>query len=197
MEKLSKLAVADKTIIGLTGLAGSGKDTFFYLLKQKLPFQRFSLADALKEELKNVILSKYGIDILTCDRNDKNKVRDEMVAFAKQKRMETNGTHWYSILHNKIASCSSKYICITDIRHNYFPQDELFWLKSILKGRLIDISRYNPYSGQVLLPPNSEEAYHYPLVKKYADYYVFWPEVDTINNLDFFVEKAILDLSLK
>lgn len=197
MENISKLAVEDKVIIGLTGLAGSGKDTFYSLLAKKLPFVRYAIADELKLMLRQKLLDKYGYDILNCNRDEKNVMRDDIVSFAKQKREETQGSFWTRILQEKIQSSSDKYICITDIRFNYYPEDEVFWLKTKLKGKLVDISSYSPLNGKFMSPPNQEEALNYPLTKVSADYYVMWPKVQNIKSLDIFAEQAILDLSIK
>jgi len=197
MENVSKLAVEDKVIVGLTGLAGSGKDTFYSLLSKKLPFVRYAIADELKIILRQRLLEKYGFDILNCNRDEKNVMRDDIVSFAKQRREETQGKYWTTILQDKILSSSDKYICITDIRFNYYPEDEVFWLKTKLKGKLIDVSSYSPLNGKFMSPPNQEEAVNYPLVRSAADYFVMWPKVQNIKSLDIFIEQAILDLNIK
>ena len=197
MSTFNKLEGDSRTILGLSGVASSGKDTFFSLLSQKLPFKRFALADELKIIMRNSLLEKYNIDILNCSREDKNKVRNDLVFFAKQKRLETYGKFWTEILTKKILECDSKYICITDIRHNFFIYDEVFWLKNILGGRLIDISSYDPNTGSYTQPPNEEEMFHYPKVRENADYFVIWPKVNDIKRLDLFVDQCILDLHLR
>lgn len=197
MSTFNKNGSGSRTILGLSGVASSGKDTFFSLLSQKLPFQRFALADELKILLRDDLIKKYNIDILDCSREQKNLVRNELVLFAKQKRLESFGKFWTNILTNKILESEHQYICITDIRHNYFINDEVFWLKNILGGRLIDVSSYNPNTGIFTQPPNEEEAFHYPKVKEAADYFVMWPKVNDIKTLDLFVDQCIFDLHLR
>lgn len=197
MENVSKLAVEDKVIVGLTGLAGSGKDTFYSLLSKKLPFVRYAIADELKIMLRQDLLEKYGFDILNCNRDEKNVMRDDIVSFAKQRREETQGKYWTTILQEKILSSPDKYICITDIRFNYYREDEVFWLKTKLKGKLIDVSSYSPLNGKFMSPPNQEESVNYPLTRSAADYFVMWPKVQNIKSLDIFIEQAILDLNIK
>jgi hypothetical protein len=196
MATFNKSDFGSRTILGLSGVASSGKDTFFSLLSQKLPFKRFALADELKIILREDLLKKYNVDILNCSRDEKNMVRNELVLFAKQKRLESYGKFWTDILSKKIFESSDKYICITDIRHNYFSKDEVYWLKNILGGKLIDISCYNPIDAKFIQPPNEEEEFHYPKVRESADYYVIWPKVKEIKDLDIFVNNAIFDLNI-
>ena len=196
MSTFNKLNFGSRTILGLSGVAGSGKDTFFSLLSQKLSFQRFALADELKILTREDVFKKYNVDILNCTRDEKDLVRNDLVLFAKQKRLDSCGKFWTDILSKKIQESSAKYICITDIRHNWFSKDEVFWLKNILGGRLVDISSYDPINGKFVQPPNEEEEFHYPEVKAAADYYVIWPKVSDIKKLDLFVDQCILDLHL-
>jgi len=193
----NKYDLGSRTILGLSGVANSGKDTFFSLLSQKLPFQRFALADELKILLRPKLLEKYNIDILNCSREEKNTVRDELVHFAKQKRLDSYGKFWTEILTKKILESDHQYICITDIRHNFFINDEVFWLKNTLGGYLVDIASYNPNTGAFAQPPNEEESFHYPKVKQAADYFVIWPIVNDVKRLDLYVDQCIFDLHLR
>jgi hypothetical protein len=196
MLTFNKLNFGSRTILGLSGVAGSGKDTFFSLLSQKLSFQRFALADELKILTREDVFKKYNVDILNCTRDEKDLVRNDLVLFAKQKRLDSCGKFWTDILTKKIQESSAKYICVTDIRYNWFSKDEVFWLKNILGGRLVDISSYDPINGKFVQPPNDEEEFHYPEVKAAADYYVIWPKVSDIKKLDLFVDQCIFDLHL-
>jgi len=195
MENVSKLAVG-KRIIGITGIAGSGKDTFFTLLSRKIPFVRYALADELKYSLRWKIFEKYGIDVISSSRAEKTIVRDELVSFAKQKRTESSGTYWTRLAENKILNSENKFICITDIRHNEYPEDEVYWLKNVLGGTLIDISRIDSVTGKEIDFPNEEERIQYPKVKSCADYFIQWPTVNDIKELDFYIDRAIVDLRL-
>lgn len=195
MENVSKLAV-NKTIIGITGIAGSGKDTFFSILSKKIPFVRYALADELKYSLRWKIFEKYGIDVINCSREEKTIIRDELVSFAKQKRTESSGTYWTRLVESKILHSDKKFICITDIRYNEYPEDEVYWLKNVLGGKLIDISRIDSVTGKEIDFPNEEERVQYPKVKAQADYFITWPTVDDIKELDIYVEQAILSLKL-
>jgi len=195
MENVSKLAVG-KRIIGITGIAGSGKDTFFTLLSRKIPFVRYALADELKYSLRWKIFEKYGIDVISCSREEKTIIRDELVSFAKQKRTESSGTYWTRLVESRILNSEKKFICITDIRYNEYPEDEVYWFKNVLGGTLVDISRIDSVTGKEIDFPNEEERIQYPKVKACADYFIQWPTVDDIKELDFYIDRAIVDLRL-
>ena len=49
-------------IIGVSGVAGVGKDTFFQLLSEVIPCKRYALADELKKEVRQWTRLHYGID---------------------------------------------------------------------------------------------------------------------------------------
>ena len=48
--------------IGLSGVAGAGKDLFYSLLSKRIPCQRFSLADGLKSDVRDWCIENYNID---------------------------------------------------------------------------------------------------------------------------------------
>jgi len=54
-------------LIGISGLAGDGKDSLCNMFRQLFEergyeFERIALADSIKEECKDALLSLYGID---------------------------------------------------------------------------------------------------------------------------------------
>ena len=60
-------------MIGISGIAASGKDLFCRLLLKEIKGHRIALADQLKEEINPYIISKFGIDVLNCSTESKNK----------------------------------------------------------------------------------------------------------------------------
>ena len=74
------------TIIGISGVAGAGKDTFFNLLSQYAPCRKYSLADELKKELNQWCRMHYGIDSQTCTREEKEIIRPLLVFHGALKR---------------------------------------------------------------------------------------------------------------
>ena len=66
-------------VIGLSGVAGSGKDLFYSLCETSTsaeslwPVKKFSIAHALKQECFEFIYENYGININNCTWEEKDK----------------------------------------------------------------------------------------------------------------------------
>lgn len=171
-------------VIGLSGLAGAGKDLFFSILSEKMECKRFALADELKEETKPLLLEKYGIDPTTCSREDKEKIRDFLVFHGGVRRSESEGRYWIDKLTPSITSHRGSVAVVTDIRYDEYPLDEVHWLKQEMKGVLVHISRYTdvPYANtpsikrrKFVEPPNERERSNDPILKEKSDYQFAWP----------------------
>jgi hypothetical protein len=163
-------------MIGITGVATSGKDTLCILLKRfflekSLICQRFALADELKKDLKNFILEKFNINIENCHPLDKKIVRPILVAYGKVKRNQTFGRYWIEKLKTNIQNNSTIPI-VTDIRYDEYPADEFSWLKKENGGILIHISRIQ--DGKFIPPANEEEKVNDEKLKAQSDYQIVW-----------------------
>ena len=168
------------TFLGISGTAGSGKDLFCKILLEKAPsFKKYSLANKLKEEMREPLLKKYDIDILNCSRNQKDQVRHELVSYGASKRRETQGRHWIEQLNPQLKDLTHP-ACITDIRYDDYDFDEAFWLKNELGGLLIHISRFEFLNNnkKFIEAPNEEERRNNPKLKDKADYLVEWPSFE-------------------
>tara|TARA_Y100001938_G_scaffold19271_1_gene23982 strand:+ start:131 stop:697 length:567 start_codon:yes stop_codon:yes gene_type:complete len=170
-------------VIGLAGVAGSGKDTFYSILSSKIKAKRFSLADKLKEEVKPWCWKHYGIDPLNCHRHEKELIRDFLVFHAKHMRQKTNGRHWIDKINNDIKNSEEKYKIITDIRYDDYGNDEVSWLKRELGGVLVHVSMVKE-DGVLVPPANSEEARNNPKLIEKADYKVVWPYQKNCNDIN-------------
>lgn len=184
MEKL--LAEGNEMIIGLTGPAQSGKDSFFLLAKDyfnsfNIKIKRIALADNLKKDLNQFILDKFSIDIFNAKSEDKELIRDLMVVYGKIKRQQTEGKYWTNLIKKEIEDAKdTDIIFITDIRYAYYPEDELSWLKSYKKNMLIHISRLD--KNNLIIPPrNSEEAHNDPVLKNASDLQLCWHTTEDTN----------------
>lgn len=175
-----------KKIIGISGLAGDGKDTVCNLLNtffasRGFYFERLSLADKLKQECSKAMLEMFGIDPLNCTREEKEIIRDYLVFYAKVKRIESRGKHWTSILDkiikgDKIPHVINKIYCIPDVRHGFYAEDEAQWIKKN-GGILVHVKKFKikntfPYSIEYSSPVNEEEAFNTPIVERYADHVI-------------------------
>jgi len=163
-------------IIGIAGVAGSGKDTLFKILSSKINCIRFSLADELKKEVQPWCIQHYGIDSLNCERSEKELIRDFLVFHAKTKRNASEGRHWIDKINPKVISAAEtdEIPVITDIRYDDYSNDEVSWLKNEIKGVLVHVSMIT-LSGESVPPANEEEARNDPKLIAKADFKVRWP----------------------
>lgn len=181
-----------KRIIGISGVASSGKDTFVELLEKNLPnVKRFALADNLKKEVWQFIHSSYGVDIFTCSREIKDLLRPILVTHGKFKRISSQGRFWTEALQGDIKNYlnlnPSNIAVISDIRYNLYPKDEVYWLKNEMDGVLVHISRWyddeeeGDLGGRFFTvkhyvePPNQDEKENDPKLISGADYKISWP----------------------
>jgi hypothetical protein len=170
-------------MIGITGVARSGKDTLYNLIEKKLKqlnvqTKRYALADNLKHDLRDFIIQRFNIDIYTANLEEKELIRPIMVAYGKSKRMQTQGRYWIELLNSKINEKDFLPI-ITDIRYQEYEKDEYFWLKKEKQGIMIHVSRVK--NGKIILPANEEEAKNDKVLSELADYKIIWC---TENNID-------------
>ena len=174
-------------MIGISGIAGSGKDLFCKFLLKEIKGSRIALADPLKEETRGFILQKYGIDILSCSLEEKNKVRDLLVFYGGIKRYESKGTYWTDKAQKKADNCKHVPI-VTDRRYAEYQNDEIHWLKAKNKGTLIHLRKYcevetfGPQVKRVYFdPPNEDEKRNDPKIRDKADYCIEWPHIENAN----------------
>jgi len=183
-------------IIGISGVAGCGKDTFYSLLSEKILCERFSLADALKTEVNQWCRMHYHIDSIDCYRDQKEIIRPFLVAHGATKRKLSEGRHWIEQLNDKIIkSNNSNFKVITDIRYDDYKNDEVHWLQEELGGTLVHISQYRMEGSErvYLKPVNSEEARNDPRVKEKSDYQIEWEFVKNgqIYELEPFIDNFL------
>jgi len=186
----------ENNLIGLTGVARSGKDTFYsilkrYLKEKNIESQRIALADNLKCELGDFVKEKFKIDLNKCDGSDKELVRPLMVSYGKCRRVQSNGKYWTSLVESKVKELKKENILpiITDIRYIEYKDDEYSWLKSH-NGILIHISRKLD-DGSIVLPANIEEKSNDNKLKAVADYCVSWDTCQDINALYELMQKNL------
>ena len=165
-------------VIGVSGVAGSGKDTFCEILTKYFSgLDRkcfsFSFAEALKKQVKENSLDLYGIDPTSCSRDEKNIIRPFLVAHGKIMRDLSNGRHWVDIVDKKIVP--GKINLISDVRYCEYPEDEVFWIKNN-RGCLVHVSRYTVIKNEKIFigPANSEETRNDKIIKNLADFTIEW-----------------------
>jgi len=172
-----------KNVIGLGGIAQSGKDFFFANLKKttKRNVIRFAIADELKKELFSLIKNTYNVDIFNCSAEDKEKIRPMLLSHGKIRRNDSKGRYWINKISEKVkdaAKNEKNIVVITDIRYDEFAEDEVDWVKKELNGFFVHISKYTEDKGVKVfgLPPNEDEAINNPKLIEKADYLIQWPD---------------------
>lgn len=175
-----------KLIIGIGGIARAGKDTCCKLLiealkRQNISAARVALADQLKVEIRDELISKFGIDVLNCSPQEKETIRPSLVAYGKLLRESSNGTHWTKVAKQKMESMAESVIIVPDIRYNYYPNDEVKWIHKN-NGILLHVARYllDKQNGSKIwvMPPNEDETIHDPLVRAEADFSLSWETLE-------------------
>jgi hypothetical protein len=195
-------------IIGISGLAGDGKDSLCNMLRDLFEsdgftFERMAFAEEIKEECREALMSMYNINPLTCSREEKSTIRDFLVFYAKVKREESSGTHWVKKLEKKIKALPKskldRIICIPDVRHAQYEKDEAQWIKK-KKGILIHVKKYRIEEGVAFnkfysTPVNSEEAHHTPKLEELADFIIEWQDTSpTPPESSFFSKGSVSEL---
>ena len=138
-------------IFGLAGYAGCGKDTFYQvsksiLAKNNIIAERLALADPLKENMRDFILDKCKIDILTCSRTEKDVIRPLLVAYGKVMRKLSNGRYWVELTDKLVKKSKADVIFITDLRYDVYKNDE--YIASIGDKRFYDYPTYLINNGK-------------------------------------------------
>lgn len=195
-------------IIGITGLARSGKDTLCQLLIEQLKRQdkigeRFALADALKSDIDPFLTEKIGISAFTQNSGEKDIIRPLLVAYGKAMRLKSEGTYWTSQLTCpvKVSEDLGHVPIVTDVRYQFYKEDEYTWIANKLKGTLVHVSRYSidEATGKKIFvePPNADEAQFDPIMKELAHYRIEWPTTENFGSLKIYVEDFLKFLNDK
>lgn len=186
-------------IIGITGVARCGKDTFYAILKKyleerQIKSQRLAFADDLKKELNDFTKEKFKIDLFKSEGQEKELVRPLMVAYGKCRRVQTEGKYWTSLLDHKVEKLKEENIVpiITDVRYIEYKEDEYSWIKSH-NGILIHLSRKLD-DGSLVPPANIEEKSNDNKLKAVADFAVCWETCQDTNFLYELIQKNLRNI---
>lgn len=191
-------------VIGVSGVAGCGKDLFSSSIEQELiskgfKVRKISLAAALKSEVRQWCVENYGIDSIDCTREDKEKIRDFLVFHGTTKRNTSEGRHWIDVIDSiiRMEKDNYDYFIISDVRYDDYEKDEVYWLQEELNGILVHVQLYwveqrlNGYKKVFQQPVNSEEARNDPKLLKKCNYDVTWEKFSDINKDKYTKEYAV------
>ena len=166
-------------LIGIAGVAGSGKDTFAEIIKKVFESNGFevnclSFAKKLKEEVAEVSKSMYGIDATNCTREEKNLIRPLLLAHGAIMREKTKGQYWIDGIKDLVSN--DKINIITDVRFCEYECDEVDWIQSN-NGIVVHITRFFEENGEriYISPDNEYEKRNNKILKNRANYSFSWP----------------------
>jgi len=202
-------------IIGISGFARSGKDLFTtvaqrVLKEHGLKTERYALAYELKSDLKDLIKTKVGIDVFTENTEEKNIIRPLLVAYGDVMRKTSGGKYWTQKVEQRIGKSKADVVFITDIRYDFYPEDECTWLQYKMAGKLIHLTKYklstmpsgrrfskNKITKIYDSAPNEHESLNNPKVLKRADIAVEWQDYsDTMDVKEIDKHPIINDIVL-
>lgn len=189
-------------IIGISGFARSGKDLFTtvaqnILTEHKIKSEKYALAYELKNDLKDLIKTKTGIDVFTEKTEEKNIIRPLLVAYGDVMRKISGGKYWTQKVSERIANSKADVVFITDIRYDVYQEDECTWLQHKMAGSLIHITKYklstvpsgrrfskNKITKIYDSAPNDHELFNNPKIMKRANVALEWQDYSDTSNVD-------------
>lgn len=171
----------NKTVIGISGFARSGKDTLASFLDSKLnergfSSKIFSFAGALKLDMESFLLDKFGISPFTNESDLKSKIRPLMIAYGNAQRDSSKGVYWINRLKPEIDSFfegNGNVAIIPDLRFKQYKFDEFDFIKSYNSNFIVTVSRQLE-DGSMNKPAHSSEEASAPFFVKNADYNLIW-----------------------
>jgi hypothetical protein len=183
-------------LIGISGLARSGKDLFATVAAKiineqcNLKVEKRALAYELKYDLKDLIKDKTDIDVFTENTKQKNIIRPLLVAYGDTMRKFSEGKYWTAKMETKIAESNADVFIVTDIRYDFYVGDECDWLRNKMGGKLIHVTKYKlgpaPSKRRITTsspvkiydaPPNDHELLNDPKCKLKSDYAFEWQDI--------------------
>ena len=191
-KKTNKKVPEIPEIVGITGFAQTGKDTFFLLAheileKKDINIVRGAFADGVKQALHQLLVKKAGISAVTNNPKEKELIRPLLVEYGTGLMRKLDPEYWIRRMERSIelGKAVNAKVFITDLRY----ENELDWLKE-KGGKLIHISK----TGSK--PANSEEKKQDPKLKESADARIEWDHVgkDKLKSLKAKVRKALKEI---
>ena len=180
-------------VIGLCGVAQSGKDTFCEVarrlfLEQDITAQRLSFADALKADTDEFLKDKVGISAFTTALEEKTLIRDFLVAYGTKLMRKRDENCWIKKVEGKVKYNMDNDIVtiITDIRY----PNELSWVQDTLQGKCLHLSRMDS-NGKEIPPANAEEALNNPILKQGCDNSLSWLTTNELDLLEWVVRDEL------
>ena len=177
-------------MIGISGYARSGKDTFgdalVKVLKQYgIKAKAYALATQLKIDIDFLTKGDFGISAFTKNDDEKYIIRPLLVGYGESWR-KANPDHWLEILDSNLEPRTLP--IITDIR---YENEADYILEN--QGFLLNINRVLP-DGNFVSAANKEEANNHPLVFSKCNFDLCWNTMEDENEIEQIVENFIISI---
>lgn len=160
-------------IVGLCGVAKSGKDTFYKISSQLLDERgikhaRVSLADGIRDELEPFLLKSVNVSAFTSCSIEKEHIRDLFVSWAVTRR-SIEKDYWIKKAKSKLITNGINFI--TDVRY----RNEIDYIKR--EGGVVLFLKRKLPTGENLKPVNAEECANTVPLEGFVDHVVEWDTV--------------------
>ena len=157
-------------LIGITGFARSGKDTFYELSSRYLESvdkksKRFAFADVLKSECDEITVKHTGISCFTSNDQEKFLIRPLLVAYGTHLRRQLNPNCWIDGIKDQVRSSlgDGDVVFITDVRF----KNEVDWVIAE-GGQVVSIER------EGIGPANPDEDSQSKLIAPLVNHTLSW-----------------------
>lgn len=158
-------------LIGVTGFARSGKDTFYERSKTLLEKSgkkacRFAFADALKNECDDFLKEHTGISAFTSEPKEKEMIRPFLVTYGTDIRRKLDQNCWIKKIQQEIINKLDEgyFVFVTDVRF----KNEAEWIK-MNGGFVVNVNR------EGIGPANHHEHQQSHFYKALVAYNIHWP----------------------
>ena len=181
-------------VVGVSGVARSGKNLFCDLIIEELAKQgysakQFALANALKRDCEQFLETYCELDVHTDNTHNKSLFREFLVWYGDLRRNQTGGRHWIKKMDEQISRYTGDVALVSDVRYAHYTNDELGWVVYEHEGLLVHLRRYERSSTAVIdetgnvqmnyvQPPNEHERINDPKLREGAHFQLNWPTVD-------------------
>ena len=177
-------------MIGISGYARSGKDTFGEALVRILKTygvkaKTYALATQLKYDITFLTESDFNISAFTRDDDEKKIIRPLLVGYGEAWR-KADPDHWIKVLDSNFEPLTLP--IITDIR---YENEADYILEN--QGFLLNISR-SLSSEEFVGPANEEEKLNGPKVKQKSSFDLCWGTIADQKLIDEVVESFIISI---
>jgi hypothetical protein len=191
-------------LIGITGLARSGKDVFCKMATKILTdsgycVKKYAFADTLKNEIQPFLRDVCGVDVWTNDTEIKKDIRDFLVWYGTTFWRKRQPNRWIKNVELQLEKDKPDIALISDVRY----PNEGHWIHSF-EGFLIHLTKYHKESfdggrtwTQILQKaPNEQEMINDPLVKQMADDTVIWEDLSNDNKVKISMDEVSSNIYL-